>query len=149
MLQADINSEKKILTLLPTLTNDKSKLNELTKSYTKLEIEYIKLKQELKNKKFHSHSLDIDEDNNNKNKNGNLEYNNNSNNDDDNNNYGLNFGNNNNLNKQTRYENSDENHILIEISLSIWCMLKLNRIIYKLNKNLGLVAITLVLGKLY
>ena len=80
-----------------------------------------------------------------------MEYNNNSNNDDDNNNYGLNFGKNNNFNKKTRYEYSDENHILIEISLSIWCMLKLNRIIYKeneLNKILDLVDIGFSSGKI-
>ena len=52
LFQTDINSEKKTFILLPTLTDDKSKLNELTKSYSKLEIEYIKLKQELKNKEI-------------------------------------------------------------------------------------------------
>jgi hypothetical protein len=148
LLQADINSEKKALTLLPTLTDDKSKLNELTKSYTKLEIEYIKLKQELKNNKFHSHSLDIDEDN--ENGSNSFEYNNNSG-DDDDNNYGINIGNNNILNKPTRYNNPDENHILLEINSSIWCMLKLNRIIYKeneLNINLDLVAIGFGSGKI-
>ena len=139
LLQVDINSKKKTFTLLPTLTDEKTKLKELTKSYTKLEIEYIKLKQELKNNKFHTNSLDKDEDSE---KESNSFENNNSHDDDDN--YGMNIGNNNILNKQTRYKNSDENHILIEIGSSIWCMLKLNRIIYKeneLNINLDLVAI--------
>ena len=146
LLQVDINSTKKTLTLLPTLTDEKTKLNELTKSYSKLEKEYIKLKQELKNNKFHTNSLDIDEDN--EKESNSFENNNNS---DDDDNYGMNIENNNNLNKQTRYKNSDENHILIEIGCSIWCMLKLNRIIYKeneLNINLDLVAIGFESGKI-
>ena len=151
LFQTDINSEKKTFILLPTLTDDKSKLNELTKSYSKLEIEYIKLKQELKNNKFHSHSLDIDEDNENgSNSNSNSFGYNNSIDDDDNIILGTN-NRNNNLNKETRYENSDENHILIEISYSIWCMLKLNRIIYKENEsniNLDLAAIGFGNGKI-
>ena len=151
LFQTDINSEKKTFILLPTLTDDKSKLNELTKSYSKLEMEYIKLKQELKNNKFHSHSLDIDEDNENgSNSNSNSFGYNNSIDDDDNNILGTN-NRNNNLNKETRYENSDENHILIEISYSIWCMLKLNRIIYKENEsniNLDLAAIGFGNGKI-
>lgn len=151
LFQTDINSEKKTFILLPTLTDDKSKLNELTKSYSKLEIEYIKLKQELKNNKFHSHSLDIDEDNENgSNSNSNSFGYNNSIDDDDNNIIGIN-NRNNNLNKETRYENSDENHIVIEISYSIWCMLKLNRIIYKENEsniNLDLAAIGFGNGKI-
>lgn len=151
LFQTDINSEKKTFILLPTLTDDKNKLNELTKSYSKLEMEYIKLKQELKNNKFHSHSLDIDEDNENgSNSNSNSFGYNNSIDDDDNNILGTN-NRNNNLNKETRYENSDENHILIEISYSIWCMLKLNRIIYKENEsniNLDLAAIGFGNGKI-
>lgn len=151
LFQTDINSEKKTFILLPTLTDDKNKLNELTKSYSKLEMEYIKLKQELKNNKFHSHSLDIDEDNENgSNSNSNSFGYNNSIDDDDNIILGTN-NRNNNLNKETRYENSDENHILIEISYSIWCMLKLNRIIYKENEsniNLDLAAIGFGNGKI-
>ena len=146
VLTAEINSEKKSLLLLPSLSNDKNKLNELTKSYTNLEREYIKLKQELKNNKNHSQSFDVDEENNS----GNSGNSDNSNEDD--NYFGINIGNNNNnFNIPTTYENTDENHILLKINYSIWCMLKLNRITYKENEldvNLDLVAIGFASGKI-
>jgi len=156
-LTAEINSEKKTLILLPSLSNDKDKLNELTKNYTNLEREYIKLKQELKNNKNHSQSLDVDEENNNyNNPNSNSDnsdsFGNNFNSDDDDNNIGINnMNNNNDVNNPTTYENTDENHILLKINFSIWCMLKLNKITYKeneLNANLNLAAIGFGGGKI-
>ena len=162
LLQANINLGKRTLALLPILTDDKRKLNELTKSYSNLEKEYIKLKQELKNKENQSSQLNqlnnIDDENEN-----NSLYNNKSDDDDNNynnsddsdNNYGINIRNNirnnYNHNSQTKYENRDGNHILLKESSSIWCMLKLNRIVYKendININLDLAAIGFGLGRI-
>ena len=153
LLTAEINSEKETIILLPSLSNDKKKINELTKSYTNLEREYIKLKQELKNNKNHSQSLDAEEENNNRNSGNSDSFENNFNSlDDDDNNYGINNRyNNNDLNNPTPYENSDENHILLKINFPIWCMLKLNRITYKENEldiNLDLAAIGFGGGKI-
>ena len=135
LIKLDINHGVKTIKLLPSNKNNEIKYNELIKNYKSLEENYIQIKKAEKKtqKKMESEDeddiiknySDFDEDDNNI----------------DNNVLNNNFDN---YNKKTTFENSDKNHIILNTSSNIWCMLNLNKIPDELDEqslNLNLVAI--------
>ena len=137
ILKIDINDEIKSLKLKEVESDDTIKLNELIKNYKSLEEKYIQFEKE-KEKDNDSLKNNYDPDDNSFNNFINID-------DNDNENEGYNNNNiNNNINNNTEYENSDENHIILNTYSKIWCMLLLNKIDYIENNekiNLNLVAL--------
>ena len=139
LLKLDLNHGIKTIKLLTSVKNDEIKFNVLIKNYKSLEENYIQIKKAGKNnqKKIESEDeqddiidnvSDYDDTNNNINAINNFAYT------DIDNNY----------NNKTTFENSDKNHIILNTSSNIWCMLNLNKILDGLNEpslNLNLVAI--------
>ena len=139
LLKLDLNHGIKTIKLLPSVKNNEIKYNELIKNYKSLEENYIQIKKAGKNnqKKIESEDeqddiidnvSDSDYTNNNINAINNFAYT------DIDNNY----------NNKTTFEISDKNHIILNTSSNIWCMLNLNKILDELNEpslNLNLVAI--------
>ena len=135
ILKIDINDEIKSLKLKEVESNDTMKLNELIKNYKSLEEKYIQLEQE-QEKDNDSLKNNYESDDNGFNNFITI---------DDRIHHNDNYNNNMN-NNYTEYENSDENHIILNTFSKIWCMLLLNRIDYKENNeniNLNLVALGL------
>ena len=133
ILKIDINNEIKEIKLLQTNHNDTIKLNELIKNYKTLEEKYIQLKKDKQNNNITqtfdgSDSPDILDSGDSYNDNNNI-----------------------NNNPQITYENSDENHIILNTYSKIWCMLELNIIDYTENDeeiNLNLAALGLMNSKI-
>ena len=124
----------KSIKLKEVTSDDTLKLNELIKNYKSLEEKYIKLEKENeKEKENDSDSLKNNYDPDDYEPRIVIDDNNPENNTYEN-------------NEDTKYENSDENHILLDIYGKIWCMMTLNNINYiEINEkiNLNLVAIGL------
>ena len=139
IMKIDINNEIKEIKLLQSNHNNITKLNELIKNYKTLKEKYIQLKKEKEKdniKKIYYNS-DIGSGS------GSI-YNDN---DSDN---SINGNRNNYINANvfnpTIYENSDENHIILDSYSKIWCMLDINNISYIENEekiNLNLAALGL------
>ena len=139
ILKIDINDEIKSLKLKEVESDDTIKLNELIKNYKSLEEKYIQFEKE-KEKDNDSLKNNYDPDDNSFNNFINIDDNDNDNENEDYNNNNIN----NNINNNTEYENSDENHIILNTYSKIWCMLLLNKIDYIENNeniNLNLVAL--------
>ena len=131
ILKIDIDNGIKEIKLIQTNHNDIAKLNELIKNYKTLEDKYIQLKKEKENNKMIKTFNNSDSDD---------SYNI----VDDNDTESI-------KDNQIAYENSDENHIIINTSSKIWCMLELNNIDYVENKeeiNLHLATLGLMNAKI-
>ena len=146
LLKLVINKELREIKLFPVSVNDKDKIDILTKNYISLQKKYIELKNGKKNAQNQNEIMDIEGEQEN-----NSFYN--SDNDDFYFNHNNHFNNiyNNNEFTNTNYSNPDDSHILLDISNSIWCMIKLNKITYienETNIELNLGAIGFSGGKI-
>ena len=129
LLKLNDNNKITDIKLFPLLTDEKSKSNEFKKNYITLEKNYIQLKKEINNQnqiiKSPMNITEEDEEVTDKIK---------SDNDD----------NNSEEDNHINFTNPDEKHILLDTGSKIWCMLKLNKIVYEENSTnieLNLVAI--------
>ena len=111
------NNEIKTIKLLKAGVDNKIIINNLIKNYTSLENKYIQLKKEFENYK-ENQPMELDDEN-------------------DSPDYEVFDDNNNNniYNKNTIFERGDENHIVLDTTSKIRCMLNLNKIIYKENNE--------------
>jgi hypothetical protein len=107
------NNEIKTIKLLKAGVDNKIIINNLIKNYTSLENKYIQLKKEFENYK-ENQPMELDDEN-------------------DSPDYEV-FDDNI-YNKNTIFERGDENHIVLDTTSKIWCMLNLNKIIYKENNE--------------
>ena len=138
LLKLYINEGIRFISLSISDCDDKIKLNELISNYISLSENYKQIKQIKKN------TINDPFDINGENDNHSIISNNENINDDNNNNI---FFYNNIDNDQITYENSDQNHIILNTSAKIWCMLILNKFTYinnNENLNLNLVALGLI-----
>ena len=126
LLKLIVNKETREIKLSSTSVNDKIKLDALTKNYISLQKNYIELKEKMKNmeqqNQLINHEISFERNH--------IYYNSDSG--DDSIHYNLNSFH---ITTNTNYSNPDENHILLEMHSSIWCMLKLNKITYIENDN--------------